>query len=333
VAYNNRGVARLELKLGSTILPDDRAMTDFGEAIKLNPKYADAYYNRGRLWHVNGVYGNAIDLYTFAIGLDPKHVGAYRHRGLAWLLTGQTDRAIADFNEAIRLDSKDAGVYRDRGYARFHKEDIDGAIADLTEAIRLDPKLVDAYTGRAKAWLTRDEFDRAVADYAEAIQRDPSNVNHHIERGYANFFRGDFSASAADLHRALNLEPHDYRKDDLALFRYLARSRAGQEARAELEAARPYWPDEINSVFDLYLGDATPEETLKLNSSTTDRCKAGFYVGQWYLIRGERAEARRHLQSATADECNQAIPHPHHRGAVLELKRITNPGTEPRSDR
>jgi formylglycine-generating enzyme required for sulfatase activity len=327
VAYNNRGVAQMELTAGGTVLPDDRAMADFGEAIKLNPKYADAYYNRGRLWHVNAVYGNAIDLYTFAIGLDPKHVGAYRHRGLAWLITGQTDRAIADFNEAIRLDSKDAGVYRDRGYARLVKEDVDGAIADFSEAIRLDPKLVNAYTGRGEAWLARDEFDRAVADYAEAIQLDPSNVNHHVERGYANFLRADFSAAAADLHRALNLNPYDYREQDLILFRYLARSRAGQEARAELEAARTFDVWLGKTTFDLYLGDATPEESLKSGSSTTERCKAAFYVGQWYLIRGERAEARRHLQSAAADQCNQAIPH--HRAAVVELKRIT-PEDEPR---
>jgi formylglycine-generating enzyme required for sulfatase activity/tetratricopeptide (TPR) repeat protein len=319
VAYNNRGVARLELTTGRTVLPDDRAMADFGEAIKLNPKYADAYYNRGRLWHVNGVYWNAIDLYTYAIGLDPKHVGAYRHRGLAWLLTGQTERAIADFDEAIRLDPNDAGVYRDRGYARFRKDDVDGAVADFTEAIRRDRKLVDAYTGRGKALLIRDEFDRAVADYSEAIQLDPSNINHHVERGYANFLRGDFSASAADLHRALNLDRYDYREQDLILFRYLARSRAGQEARVELEEARPSY--NTDPAFDLYLGDAPPGKTLKLASSTKARCRAAFYIGQWYLLRGDRAEARRHLQSAALDQCNQAIPH--HHAAAVELKRFT----------
>src|SRR5437763_3110247 len=53
VAYNNRGVAQMELISGGTVLPNNRAMDDFGEAIKLNPKYADAYYNRGRLWHMN----------------------------------------------------------------------------------------------------------------------------------------------------------------------------------------------------------------------------------------------------------------------------------------
>jgi len=48
----------------------NRAVADYGEAIRIAPKYAIAYYNRGR---------------------------AYRAKG-------DNDRAIADFEEAIRLD-------------------------------------------------------------------------------------------------------------------------------------------------------------------------------------------------------------------------------------
>jgi hypothetical protein len=79
--YNNRAVARLGMVGGGMVLPDKQAMTDLEAAIKLNPKYADAYYNRGRVWFAAGVYGNAADLFTAAIELDPKHAGAYHQRG------------------------------------------------------------------------------------------------------------------------------------------------------------------------------------------------------------------------------------------------------------
>jgi Flp pilus assembly protein TadD len=39
-----------------------------------------------------------------ALRLDPKHALAYNNRGTAWYAKGEVDKANADFNEAFRLD-------------------------------------------------------------------------------------------------------------------------------------------------------------------------------------------------------------------------------------
>ena len=41
-----------------------------------------------------------------AIRLEPKSALAYNNRGVAWSVKKDYDRAIADFTEAIRLDPK-----------------------------------------------------------------------------------------------------------------------------------------------------------------------------------------------------------------------------------
>jgi len=91
----------------------DRAISDFTEAIRLNPVDSP--------W-------------------PPYLSKAYADRGKTNRRMCQYDRAIGDCTEAIRLDPKNAEAFAVRGDVRWCKNEYDLATADLTEAIRLDPK-------------------------------------------------------------------------------------------------------------------------------------------------------------------------------------------------
>jgi tetratricopeptide (TPR) repeat protein len=52
-----------------------------------------------------------------AIRLDPKEATAYNNRGSCYGAKGAYDKAIADFSEAIRLDPKYARAYSNRAQA------------------------------------------------------------------------------------------------------------------------------------------------------------------------------------------------------------------------
>lgn len=54
----------------------DRAIRDFTEAIRLNPQYAIAYYNRGLSYFRSGNYRRAIADYEEALQIDPDHPSA-----------------------------------------------------------------------------------------------------------------------------------------------------------------------------------------------------------------------------------------------------------------
>lgn len=95
-AYNNRG---LELRKKHEL---EKAISDFSEAIRLKPDFAEAYYNRGRTQGADT--SAAIADFDEAIKINPKYAEAYNSRGDAWEKRGEVNRAIADYQKAIRVN-------------------------------------------------------------------------------------------------------------------------------------------------------------------------------------------------------------------------------------
>jgi tetratricopeptide (TPR) repeat protein len=62
-----------------------------------------AYSNRGLVYYVKRDYSRAISDYTEAIRLDPELASAYVGRGNAYNASGEMGRADADFKQARQL--------------------------------------------------------------------------------------------------------------------------------------------------------------------------------------------------------------------------------------
>jgi Tfp pilus assembly protein PilF len=89
------------------------------EAIRLDPRYAVAFSNRGVAYYSLGQYEQAIKDYDEAIRLDPRHVSAYTGRCGSYNSLGQHQQAMQDCNEAIRLDPRNADAHNNRGVAYY----------------------------------------------------------------------------------------------------------------------------------------------------------------------------------------------------------------------
>jgi tetratricopeptide (TPR) repeat protein len=100
---------------------DDRAIADYSEAIKLDPKSAVQYSNRGNAYYGKKDYDRAIADYNEAIKLDPKYALAYNNRATAFYLKKNYDRAIADYDQAIKLDPNRADYRKSRENAQNAK--------------------------------------------------------------------------------------------------------------------------------------------------------------------------------------------------------------------
>jgi hypothetical protein len=109
---------------------------------------AQEAFRQGNAACLRGDFDLAVRYYTDAIRLNPKDAVTYNNRGYAYLRNGDSDKAIADYNDAIRLDPQYAKPYFFRGSEYEDRGDQDKAVADYTAAIRLDANYARAYCGR-----------------------------------------------------------------------------------------------------------------------------------------------------------------------------------------
>ncbi|MBN1201015.1 MAG: tetratricopeptide repeat protein [Anaerolineae bacterium] len=166
---------------------------------------AEEWFNRGLALFYNSE--EEIACYTEAIRLNPQYTDAYYNRGHARRKQGDLDGAIADYGEAIRLNPQYAEAYNNRGFARWKQGDLDGAIADYTEEIRLNPQHAPAYNSRGLALADQGDLDGAIADYTEAIRLSPWDVAAYSNRGEVYFATGQYDQALMDFNKANYLRP------------------------------------------------------------------------------------------------------------------------------
>ena len=102
-SFFNRGVAIYSV--GKDL---DRAIADFGEALKRNPNYGDALVYRGLASRAKGHLDKAIADHTSAIRIDQRNAAAYFNRGLEYYLTSALPKALADLTQAAALEPRQA---------------------------------------------------------------------------------------------------------------------------------------------------------------------------------------------------------------------------------
>ena len=165
-----------------TISACTRVIEDRGEDAG---RRAAAYYNRGSA-HLKGDADRAIADFSEAIRLDPKRADAYLNRALAYRIKNDVDRAMPDYNDTIRLDPKHPTAYIARGTAHNMKGDYDRAIADYNQAMQLGNKYTPVISAvRGDAYFAKKDFDRAIADYDAALKDNPKNAWTLFARGVA----------------------------------------------------------------------------------------------------------------------------------------------------
>ncbi len=239
---------------------------------------------------------------------------------------------------------------QDRTSCYDEKNNAEQTIAGCTALIQSGREILAVeYYNRGIAWRHKGDNDQAIADYTEAIRLNPNYASAFKNRGRANFFIANYVAAASDLTRGVQEKPDDAHA---VIWLYLARARSGsQNAAAELETnaailKQSDWP---YPVIELFLGRRAPEtmqitsralsvasnpdapkkpsvpsnpdapKTLSVPSNLEDRCEARFYVGEWYLLQGDRARAATALKAA-ADTCPKTFIE--YTGAQAELKRL-----------
>jgi S1-C subfamily serine protease len=102
-----------------------------------NPKRYLFWVTRARAYDAKGEHTKAISDFSQAIQLNPNHAKAYFERGYAYYQLGQHNRSVQDYTESIRLKADEPIFYWQRGEAYDAMGHQEKARADYQKAISL----------------------------------------------------------------------------------------------------------------------------------------------------------------------------------------------------
>jgi len=151
-----------------------RALDDYNKALKLAPKNASLYYNRGVCYAALNEGDAALKDFDTALDIEPKLVPALHRRAKIYKTQSNYRRAVSDYSEAIRVQPNTAALWSERGLVYPLQRDYQSAVKDEAEAIRLDPKLSTAYFFRGSAYGGLGDAPHASSDMVTAVRLDPS---------------------------------------------------------------------------------------------------------------------------------------------------------------
>lgn len=147
------------------------AMADVERAWQLSAS-VDALLVRAEVYGALADHTKALADLDEAIRLDPKCASAYGNRGLQHAKLGNLDRALADSERSLELEPTCAVFYNNRGFIRQARGEFRLAVADYQSAMRLDPKHPNAYKNLAMLRATcRDREFRNGSEAIELVER------------------------------------------------------------------------------------------------------------------------------------------------------------------
>ena len=135
----------------------DQAARYLSQAIRINPRFAGFYSDRGAVHRAAGRLAAAIDDFSQAIRLEKRFPVPYNNRADAYIATGALDLAIRDLNEAVKLDPRFAVAFVNRATARAMMGQREQAQRDINVAVGLglDRRALEEMIGQVRPMRRR----------------------------------------------------------------------------------------------------------------------------------------------------------------------------------
>ncbi len=185
------------------------AITQYQEALKIQPSYAAAHNNLGLALQQEGKVDEAIAHFQQAAQLRSDFVEPCINLGNALLQEGRVDEAIARYEQAVQLKPDYATGHNNLGDALLQKGKVDAAVAQYEKALEIDPACAEADYSLGNILLQKGRVDEAVTHFEKALQSKPDYVKAHNNLGNALVQKGKVKEAILHYEQAQHLEPAD----------------------------------------------------------------------------------------------------------------------------
>ena len=162
-AYNN----------GTRALTPDKKMDYYRLAVKLLPKFYEAWFNLAIAASADNDYETAREAYERALNLYPDRIEAYRNLGRLHLAHKDNTAAITLFEQAASLARDAPQTYNDLGEAYRKTGRYEDAVAAFKKALVLDDVYANAYYNLAITYIQMEQWNQAGEAFRQYLAAAP----------------------------------------------------------------------------------------------------------------------------------------------------------------
>lgn len=171
----------------------------FTRAPKKPLEIAVVHTNLGMAYDRNGDHDRALSEFTEAIELDPDHLLAYRNRSITYRELNHYEEAEKDARKAVELSPDDAELWYVLGYLYDIWERFPDALQAYSRAIKNDPRMLIAYQQRCVIHRHLGQLDEALEDADRVLELKPSDEDLYV-RAMIHAAMKNYKAALNDLN-------------------------------------------------------------------------------------------------------------------------------------
>jgi len=188
---------------------------DFERALVFTPKDVDAMISLGRVYNKMGKFGEALNLLNRASELEKRNPLVYPEKVISLIGLKMYDRALRASDTAIIIKRNNAMNYYYRGviYVKLNNE-IFGR-RELEKAISKDKRLIEPRLALAELLLPNDP-EAALDQCDEVLKYNNRNTGAYVMRGKVYMKKGEYPKAINDASTSILIDPEN---PDLYLFR------------------------------------------------------------------------------------------------------------------
>ncbi len=177
-----------------------KALADYSKALSLKEE-AEMYNSRAKLYFSKNKIKSAISDYKNAIRLNPKKGEYLINLGATYAKAEQYDKAFESINKGMQLSPNNTNGFLNRSIMYMMRGEYEKQIKDLKAYLKVEPDSPDIWFEMGRAYMMLRRFDEALDAFNHAIHLDRKGIYLH-ERAKVNTSLGHLQAAIKDAREA-----------------------------------------------------------------------------------------------------------------------------------
>jgi tetratricopeptide (TPR) repeat protein len=178
----------------------NKAITEFLNAIEIDPEYLDAYYMLGITYMESKQYHEASRYFEKVLNLNPEHQETLFHLGVIYTILNRSKWAIELLQKVYDAESNNQiQYYIGLNYVNMKK--YNQAEIIFTNIILKDTHFFQAYLGLGYVYIATEKWKVGISQLSSIVYLDPNNEEIHFLLGLLYVGNNDLESAKKELEK------------------------------------------------------------------------------------------------------------------------------------